>query len=174
MNPRLKSKWDTLELTKSIALEKLKSIPIDRHNVSQEQGKWTPAQVVYHLILGEELTTAYIKLKIQDPSALEKSGIKSGVKSAILNLALKSSMKFKAPEFTAKVSEYISYDELENRWDKARKDLKQMVELLPENLWNKNIFKHPIIGRINIFQTLSFLENHIVHHLPQISETRKN
>ena len=168
MNNHLRKQLLMLHQTKQIALDKLKNLPMEDHNRSKVPGKWTPAQVVYHLILGEELTAAYIKLKVQDPSTLDRSGIKSKIKSIVLNLALKSRRKFKAPEFTAKVPDYVTYQELSDRWEKAQLELKSIVDKLPVDLLDKNIFKHPVIGRINIYQTLSFLRNHIIHHLPQI------
>jgi hypothetical protein len=168
MYNQFKNQFTELEKLKSDVLVLLKNSSEEKINLKVAAGKWSASQIAGHLILGEEMTAAYLKLKIQKRDKLYKSGIKEQLRSAILNLALRSPLKFKAPEFTTRVPEYSRYSEIEKRWTDARTDFRTILENFPPDLLDQTVFKHPVAGRINIFQTLSFMENHIIHHLPQI------
>jgi len=77
----------------------------------------------------------------------------------------------KAPEITAKFPEKISLNELQNNWVKSRSSFSKLInELEQKKLADKAIFRHALMGRINLSLTLYFFELHFNHHLKQINK----
>ena len=77
----------------------------------------------------------------------------------------------KAPKVTAEFPEKINLEELQKNWEKIEDFFSDLVkELDQKNLDKLAIFRHPLMGRINLAQTLYFFELHQNHHLKQIEK----
>ena len=107
-------------------------------------------------------------------SELPNTGIKNFLASKILNSKLNSEQKFKVPKILSQPDNGISFDELKENWDNSRLYLINTVENFPKDKMNKAIFKHPVAGKLSISQTLSFMINHLKHHVPQINNLKEN
>ena len=80
-------------------------------------------------------------------------------------------LTIKAPEITAKFPDKISLKELQNNWVKSRYSFSKLIdELEQKKLADKAIFRHALMGRINLSLTLYFFELHFNHHLKQINK----
>jgi hypothetical protein len=76
-----------------------------------------------------------------------------------------------APKVTAEFPKKIILKELKKNWINSRSSFsKLIVELDQKNLSEKAIFRHPLMGRINLSLTLYFFEIHFNHHLKQINK----
>jgi len=61
--------------------------------------------------------------------------------------------------------------ELQNNWKNSRSSFSKLIEELDQkNLSEKAIFRHALMGRINLSQTLFFFELNFNHHLKQINK----
>lgn len=134
--------------------------------------EWSISQVIEHLIESETGVNKYINYKLKNVEGQPKAGLRSYVSSKVLNKKLKSNEKFKVPSVLPEPEAGKSFNELKEKWDKSRMYLIKTVETFPLNKRNKAIFKHPRAGLLNINQTLSFLINHLNHHIPQIDALR--
>ena len=68
-------------------------------------------------------------------------------------------------------NEKINLEELQKNWKKSRSSFSNLIkELDQKNLDKLAIFRHPLMGRINLAQTLYFFELHQNHHLKQIEK----
>ena len=54
------------------------------------------------------------------------------------------------------------------KWGTIRSSLKEYIDKFPKEYLDKEIFKHPIAGWLNLLQTINFLQNHFDHHKLQI------
>lgn len=131
---------------------------------------WTLAEVVDHIIQAEKSTCSYIEYKLQQNQNLENTGITNWIKSKTLNILLKSKIKYKAPEVVSQVSNERNFDETMRYWNEEREKLKTLIDEFPKDKFKSQIFRHPVIGKINIFQTMDFLTNHLNHHVMQIEQ----
>jgi hypothetical protein len=61
-----------------------------------------------------------------------------------------------------------SLDEVRARWDEVRERWRERLESYPDALQRKAIFRHPFAGRLNMRQTLRFLDDHLLHHTRQV------
>ncbi|RMF58455.1 MAG: hypothetical protein D6748_08640, partial [Calditrichaeota bacterium] len=60
------------------------------------------------------------------------------------------------------------------QWDEVREDIFQFLEALPASRTRVVIFRHAMIGYINIYQTLNFFRDHLAHHIKQIRRIQKS
>lgn len=131
---------------------------------------WSAAQVLYHLWLSESGTVGYLKKKLDDPAARkEKAGLGASLRAFALRRALQSRRaKFKAPSIVSDIPEKPDYPTLKADYLAVREELYKVLERFDRETSGSAIFKHPRAGKINIFQTLDFLQDHLERHADQI------
>ena len=173
MNPKLEVKYLFLEKSRNRLLDELEGFEDGQLNVLPSTDKWSINQIVAHMILVEQLTTGYIQNKIKKEEILETSPLSNFTKNIALKIALKTGLKFKAPEKVAIVPEKASLHLLRNQWDFARYNLEDLLTEIPTHMMDKYLFRHPYGGPLTINQTLSFLQDHFDHHLQQIHQLKQ-
>ena len=132
------------------------------------EGKWSPVQVLYHLYSSEHGTVNYLKKKI-DSDDVPSSGLRGFIASTLLKRALKNrKKKYNAPKVLGEMPEKPDFKKLQEDYLSVRKELRIVLEKFDKKKARKAYFKHPIAGRLNIYQTLSFLEDHFDRHKEQI------
>lgn len=162
-----------LEAQKKEILTQLETYSYDQLNRNYAENEWSLTQVISHIIESETGTGKYLNKKLKDVEVLKNTGLKNKMNSIMLGTALKSSKKFKAPKVVANPTNNLTYDELKTKWDENRQKLIETINLVPKEIHNKAIFKHPIAGPLNINQTIDFLVNHLTHHRHQIKKIAK-
>ena len=133
--------------------------------------KWSVLEILYHVWLAEISSEKYIRTKIQYPETILNTPLLSYVKAFLTKYFLLLGLTIKAPEITAKFPDKISLKELQNNWVKSRYSFSKLIdELEQKKLADKAIFRHALMGRINLSLTLYFFELHFNHHLKQINK----
>ena len=129
-------------------------------------GKWSVLQHLYHCWLVERGVLAYIKLKTQDPDALEQVRLLTRFRFffffTILKLGL---LKVKAPKVVQTFPENMNQQDLFERFAKTREEADLFFADFPEATARKGIFKHVFIGRLNKALSQKFINLHLAHHL---------
>ena len=171
---KLMLKYIELANLKGKILENAKKLSQEELNKKPSENEWSISQVVTHIINSETGVNKYINNKLKTPNKLPRTGIKNFFASKLLNNKLKSEQKLKIPKVLSQPNNGISFDELKENWDKSRLYLINTVENFPKDKMNKAIFKHPVAGKLSINQTLSFMINHLKHHVPQINNLTEN
>lgn len=173
MNPKLEISYLFLEKSRNRLLNELEGFEDGQLNVLPATDKWSINQIVAHMVLVEQLTSGYIQNKIEKDETLHTSTFSNIARNILLKVALKSGMKFKAPETVASVPEKASLASLRRQWDSVRYNLEDLLTELPPHMLDKYLFKHPAVGPLTVNQTLSFLQDHFDHHLKQINQLKK-
>lgn len=128
--------------------------------------KWSILQHLYHCWLVERGVLAYIKLKTQDPDALERVTILTRLRFYLFFIILKLGLlKVKAPKVVETFPENMNREDLFKRIYKTREEADLFFEDLLEATARKGIFKHMFIGRLNKTLTQKFIKLHLAHHL---------
>lgn len=174
MIKRLESKYailsqqldETLVYCDGLSAEQLTKSP---------SGEWDTVQILYHLSTSEVGIVMYLQNKIKaKPEEIENGGIKSFVRGKLLVSALKSkSKKFKVPKVLKEVPDSPDFEKIKLRLKKNRVFLEELLNRFDEKMAKKAYFKHPVAGRINIYQTLDFLNAHFERHAIQIKSRSK-
>jgi hypothetical protein len=162
-------KLKTLNVKTDKLFQKLRSIPNERLEYSNN--KWSISQILYHVWLAEISSERYIRTKIQYPETIIKTPFSSYIKAFLTKYFLLIGFTINAPKVTAEFPEKISLKELEKNWKDSRSSFSKLIlELNQKNLSKKAIFRHALMGRINLSLTLYFFELHFNHHLKQIDK----
>jgi hypothetical protein len=165
---QLSSKFDNLEKSRKDLTAYLQAVDRNGLTFKINQNKWSSIQICFHVIKSEQLTTLSLNKNLQLKDNLKKSGITTLIRDASLSFVLKSNFKVKAPAIVANMPEDYDLTELMKKWETIRIFLKDFLDNFPEQYLNKEIFKHPYAGWLNLFQALKFLQNHFNHHRVQI------
>ena len=133
------------------------------------EGKWSILQILYHVKASEAGTLRYIDKKLSfSPEGLPNSSFLSGAKLLLLEMTLRSPVKFKAPKGLDVFPERLVLEEIKADWDRSDEGFLQLIDRLEEHQLGWQLFKHPIIGRLDMQQTIKFMISHFDHHARQI------
>jgi len=159
---------DKLDAELDEVIQKMRASSASLHHKPEE--KWSPSQVLNHLYTSEFGTVNYLKKKIHS-NDIPSSGIRGFIASKILSSALKNQKKkYKAPKVLGEMPDKPDFESIQEEYLKVRKELRSVLGEFDKSMARKAYFKHPVAGRLNIYQTLSFLENHFKRHQEQIYE----
>jgi hypothetical protein len=129
---------------------------------------WSAAQVLFHVVTVEELSLGYVRKKMLAGSALPRAGWGSRLRCAAVQAVLASPLRRKAPPATAEVPAYQDLQACGQRWEAVRRGWHELLQGLPPELLDREIYRHPFAGRLGMRDTLRFLQAHLDHHARQI------
>jgi hypothetical protein len=168
MNFELLQIFKKLEKDREQILISIASLSQERYHRSIH-GKWSVSQILTHLLTSERLALIYMKKKSLGLSSLHNSGWLEPVKLFLLQISQRLPIRYKAPKpILDHTPPALGFDELKNQWETSRTELKNFLETIDEQNVRKMIFKHPVAGKFNAVQGMTFLREHMLHHLPQI------
>jgi hypothetical protein len=78
--------------------------------------------------------------------------------------------KFKAPKVVVlSTPSYEGLLELTRAWDREREELRTLLDQFHDDEIRKKIYRHVVVGLLNMEQALIFFQEHFDHHVPQIN-----
>ena len=169
MHSSLEKNYKKLFTGYDALLQKCSELTFEELNTPISEHKWSIAQVLAHINLSINNSVIYLNKKLQKPEMIPNSNWSTKFRSLLLNWALKSDIKFKAPKGIDIVPEKISFDEIRSEWIKQNRNLVTILDSIPESLLKKAVFRHPAVGRITLNNMLEFTHFHIDHHQKQIN-----
>lgn len=135
-----------------------------------QPAKWCVLEILHHCYLSEAGTLRYMKKKLQySPDGLPQSTMISRLKTLLLQAALQSPLKMRAPAGLDVFPEELVLEKIDGEWSLIRVEFQQLIEQLSETQLKWLLFKHPFIGRINMADTVRFVNAHYMHHKKQIT-----
>ena len=171
MNSTLQKQFDELEKGRDNLFEDLRSYDNEVINKKPKPGAWSIAQVIEHLIMAEEFSLQYLQKKTLDTSKVPVAGLSSSWRFFLTRTVFVMNIKYKAPTIINPTENFASIQQLESRWAKVRKDTYDLLNRLPEADLKKEIWKHAIAGKMNIYQMLAFFNIHFSRHRKQVYRT---
>jgi len=168
MNVEIGRALERLEATRAEILSRLEGHDHARLNRPRADGGWSALQILHHVVAGEEATLGYLKKKMQAGPSLPRAGLRSRLRLLALRIASASPLRFRAPAATATVPAEIDPAFLRSRWERVRGDWRSLLESFPEDLVGRQVFRHPVVGRMGLRDTLGFLQSHLDHHARQV------
>lgn len=166
---RLLARLGRMESDRLSLMQRFAGIP--SHKLAERPGpdKWSVAQVMMHLVVAEEGAQAYLKKKLAY-GGHRRAGLLSGLRLALLQLAIRSPFRYKAPAVVADIPD-CSFEAANERWASVRADMRRTYAELDEAAIGRELFKHPMAGRLSLLQGLAFMHDHMVRHTGQIERT---
>jgi len=167
----LSRSFDRLEATRGALARRLDGVDRARLNRRRDDGGWSALQVLHHVVVSEEASIGYIRKKVQAGLAIPRAGLRSRLRLLALQLAHASPMRFKAPAPVASVPEEIDPSALLARWEATRSAWRELLDGFPPELVERQVFRHPLVGRMGLRDTLGFMQSHLDHHVRQVEQT---
>ena len=139
-------------------------------NRAPKPGKWSAAQITHHVMRSESLSLKYCQKKLSFNPVLKRSGLMSELREAAVRYYLQSPLRFPAPKGLG--TDYLppedSIEHVFQQWHAQRQQLEEFMRQLPQQYWDKQIYKHPLVGRLSLKGMLSFFQAHFLHHQKQV------
>jgi len=134
------------------------------------QGGWSVQQVLQHLCLAESQTLAYLQRKAADPAGLPDADIGSRLRVWALEAALASPLRFKAPAVAAEehFPKDESWTETKQRIEANHAAILVFLDQLDPAIARKQLFRHPVAGRMPVVGVFRFFRWHVRHHQRQV------
>jgi len=167
---KLDQAWRELELAKNDIITLIERVPVQELNKVPATEKWSILQIAAHLMSSENKSLIYMKKKVQAGANLPVSNISSAFRAWLLRFFLKSPIRFKAPPVLDVPEPHYEKMELIQQWNNQRKELLAFLSQLPLKHIQRDLFKHPVAGRMNIIQALRFMTTHARRHYKQMKE----
>jgi hypothetical protein len=170
---RALKKFEIIENQRQAIKDQLFKLGAIKCLIRQDDDQWCINQVLEHLILTETLGYNYINKKRTNIKALPKANIVSSLRRRLLSVILSLPFKYKAPKNVMPKLRSEGLEKLFLDWDYQRNLMKDLIVDLDEDI-NKELFRHPKAGKMNLIDMLEFYESHIAHHLIQINRIQKS
>lgn len=170
MNAKLQYWYNQLEHDRIKLLAELSEVGKEKLDCQSDAKHWSINQILIHLLTAEQLTLRYLKNKSLGIDELTNAGPMESVKMLLLKISQRIPfMKYKAPKVViANTPDIMPLSDLTTSWILSRLNLKKFLETVEDKNLRKLIYKHPVAGRFDVVQCLTFLREHFHHHLPQI------
>jgi hypothetical protein len=168
VNEQLQRRFEDLERARREIMARIAEHDWARLNRPRADGGWSVLQVLHHVIAAEDGTRRYISKKMRAGASLPPAGLMSRARLFALQLANTSPLRLRAPGATADVPAAIDPDELGARWNEVRGDWRELLNGFPEELLDRMVFRHGMVGLMGLPDTLLFLRSHLAHHVRQL------
>ncbi len=174
-HPKVEKQLNRLDKKLNLLFEELKHYSDDQLNRKPAADKWSVIQVLHHCSLVENASQKYVQKKLSFNPQLKNKNLITWFRKQILALSLISPFKFKAPEGVGDnlLPENAGFWDTAKQWKEQRIQLKAYMASLSSDLYNKEVYKHPASGRIDLMSMLDFFEMHFDRHLKQIRKLTK-
>ena len=151
-------------------LNELALLGDERLNRRPADGGWSAMQTLYHLILVDENSLAYLHKKLSFNPQMEKAGLGAWARGIMLHAFLRAPFKFKAPKSAGNenIPETGNFAEILARWQKIRLEWMNFFQGMPVEILDKAVYKHPRAGRLGWLQMIYFFGSHFERHRRQI------
>ncbi len=173
MNTTLDEHLNLLDQNLEALLKYLKEFPDKQLNEKPAPDAWSALQICHHLLIAEKLSLQYIKKKFSFNPKLQPVTMATKMRTRLLKTYLNTPMKFKAPEnvSTENLPATSELGDVKNEWLNYRTELRSFLKSLPEDIFNKEVYKHPFAGKLSLQGMLVFFEEHFNRHQKQIKKT---
>jgi uncharacterized damage-inducible protein DinB len=172
MDVKLTKAFNELEKARLRLLEAIDPLPEAKRQLKPSPEEWSMVQVVVHLMTVEKSIQSYMQAKINKGIPLKSAGMAAWGRSLIVTLFLRYKKKIKAPAAVTTPDTDFSYERARQAWAESQMHFRHFLDHLPAELAGKEIFRHPLAGMLNAYQTVAFMREHVLHHLGQIERLK--
>lgn len=171
MIPAIDTLYKNLQNLLDELLHQVSQLSYAQQNYKPAPDSWSILQIFRHMIQSEEKIYFYLSKKILGVHTIGRAGLGARIRSLVLNLAMRLPIKYKVPDaIKVEFEENYDFEKLSADWLSLRDKLKTFLEHIDEETARKEIFRHPVAGRMNILHGLSFMDEHLSRHKRQVEK----
>jgi hypothetical protein len=170
MDNKLEKHIEKVEKQRAELMHTLTSLDKNLLNKQPSPNAWSVNQVLMHLMTSEALSMSYIQKKLSYSSNYPKTGGVATARMEMMRFVLWTNVKIKAPKFIDIPYQEFDFVQLSENWANQRA---RLIDLLrsQEQIMGMELFKHPLAGKLNLYQMLDFFSLHTARHAKQIEKT---
>ena len=168
MHPRLTELLDYVHAQTDDLRKTYDAVPPERRTVRPEPGRWSPAEIVHHLVIVDRRINQRLKSLVEEARALPAETENSPQLSTIAERVTTRDRRFK----TSEASEPRDTDP-SRIWDDlaaVRRELEEVVATAEGAALGKVFAPHPALGPLCGYDWLAFVGAHAARHADQIRE----
>ncbi len=175
MNQKVAAQLQHIDTKLNLLLTDLKQYSDEKLNHKPSAESWSVLQVLQHLMLVENASQKYVQKKLSYNPSLSKVNLGTAWRMLILKSYNWLPIKLKAPSYVNEnnFAEKTTFSEVAAQWQAQRQNLRDYLSALPEDLFDKEVYKHPLAGRLSLLGMLNFYEGHFDRHYKQIQKLLK-
>lgn len=171
MNPELARHFESLTIATNQLLKEVASLSSANYHLRPAENKWSVSEILTHLLISEKLSLNYMQKKSRaHPGQLGTAGMKEEILFFVLKMSQRVPLKYRAPRVVREnTPEPLSFGELVRQWEVLRTEMKSLLDSIGPDLLHKQIYKHPVAGRLSATHAVRFMTLHLNHHYPQVT-----
>ena len=168
MHPRLTDLLDYVHRQTDDLRKAYDAVPPERRTVRPEPGRWSPAEIVHHLVIVDRRINQRLKSLVEEARGLPAETEDAPQVSTIAERVSTRDRRFK----TSEASEPRDTDP-SRIWDDlaaVRRELEEVVATAEGVALGKVFAPHPALGPLCGYDWLAFVGAHAARHADQIRE----
>ncbi len=138
-------------------------------------GQWNMTQVIGHLCISEKTSLDYLEKKMLGMQQASNATMWEWIKVVGLIFSQRLPFKYKAPKGSnLPEPESRPIDDVIAEWATQRQRLHTILSRFTEKDVKKKVYRHVVIGLVDIRHMMIFFREHIYHHQWQIKRLEKS
>ena len=162
---------ERLDVALTTLFRELDKVDVELINQIPGPGQWSVGQILSHVSRSEALSQAYVQKKLSFNPDLRKASFNANIRSMLLDWFLRAPIKIQAAKGvrTEDLPPIIVWTDFKENWLRQRMQLSEYLDGLDRKWIDREVFKHPIVGRISLAQMLDFFYGHFIRHKKQVN-----
>lgn len=175
MNHKVENQFQHIDAKSAKLLADLKRYTDGQLNQKPSPAAWSVMEVLQHLLLVEKVSQQYVQKKLSFNPTLKDANLLTSLRMRAAYLYNFLPIKLKAPKYVDErnFSSNINLSDISAQWQTQRQQLQAYLATLPEEIFKKEVYKNPVVGRLSLFGMLQFFEGHFDRHHRQIKQLLK-
>lgn len=165
---KTKIKWDKLEIQRIDIIQLLNNLESNLFAFRISGDSWNLLEILQHLILSERLSLIYLKKKWYYTKDLPPKTFLTVLRSWALLLSMWSPIPLKAPDRVNVFNPDLTAQEIIRKWEQIRSEMKNFLEGLSDEMFDREFYKHPAVGKLTLDHMIAFFYAHCKRHQKQI------
>lgn len=172
MNKKIERQFQHLDAKLANLLADLEPYSTDQLQRKPTPTAWSVIQVLQHLLLVEQVSTKYVQKKLSFHPTLKDANLLTALRVQAAYVYNFLPIKLKAPSYVddSNFSNEVLLSDIAVQWQNQRRQLHDYLSALPETIFQKEVYKNPVVGRLSLYGMLQFFEGHFDRHHKQIKK----
>lgn len=171
MRSDIDNQWKNLETKRLNLISELSKFDNVILNTSPAPSAWSVLHVIQHIMVTEGISLAYMTKKLSYGGDIPKAGLNSKMRRLALSLVFALPFKYKAPQVLDFLPETTNIDLIATKWAAQRLEFYGFLDNMSDEVLDSEIWRHQIVGKMNISQMIDFFDSHFDRHQKQIEKT---
>jgi DinB superfamily len=169
MHPRITQLLEYIDRQAATLKAEFEAIPPERRAVRPAQDRWSPAEVVHHVVIVEQRVTGRLRTLIEQARALPPERDTSSVFGVVdTEQVVARNQRFKTGEMAEPRDTDAS--RVWSGFESARRDLKTVIVTADGLAMSDVSAPHPALGLLTGYGWIAFAGSHAARHAAQIKE----